>query len=189
MPLLKEWESFYVIVGSSAAALTGLQFVAAALIADVGAPATSGSVDAFATPTIVHFSAALMISAVLTAPWEMPTRLAILLTAAGAVGIGYTILIARRAWRLTEYQPVLEDWLFHVALPAGAYTMLAIGGYLLRTTPAAGLFVVAAAVLLVLAIGIHNAWDTVTYLVLVRRHEKNAADVPSSTPDETSTTA
>ena len=30
---LKEWESFYVIVGSSGAALTGLQFVVMALIA------------------------------------------------------------------------------------------------------------------------------------------------------------
>ena len=60
MPLLKEWESFYLIVGSAAAALTGLQFVAAALIADIDVPATSGSIDAFATPTIVHFSGVLL---------------------------------------------------------------------------------------------------------------------------------
>ena len=32
--LFTAWESFYVIVGSSGAALTGLQFVVTALIAD-----------------------------------------------------------------------------------------------------------------------------------------------------------
>lgn len=34
---LKAWESFYVIVGSSAGALTGLQFVVIALIAEAQA--------------------------------------------------------------------------------------------------------------------------------------------------------
>ena len=34
-PVLVPWESFYVIVGSSGAALTGLQFVVIALLADV----------------------------------------------------------------------------------------------------------------------------------------------------------
>ena len=33
LPPLTEWETFYVIVGSSAAALTGLQFVVIALLA------------------------------------------------------------------------------------------------------------------------------------------------------------
>jgi len=169
MPLLKAWESFYVIVGSSAAALTGLQFVAAALIADIDAPATSGSVDAFATPTIVHFSAVLLVSAALSAPWETMTPLAILLGVAGIAGLVYAMIIARRSRRQHEYQPVLEDWLFHVILPACAYATLVAGGYFVRATPAAVLFVVATAVMLLLFIGIHNAWDTVTYLVLIKR--------------------
>lgn len=33
---LKAWESFYVIVGSSAGAMTGLQFVVMTLIAETG---------------------------------------------------------------------------------------------------------------------------------------------------------
>ena len=35
-PPLNDWETFYVIVGSSAAALTGLMFVVIALIKDSG---------------------------------------------------------------------------------------------------------------------------------------------------------
>jgi hypothetical protein len=186
MPLLKEWESFYVIVGSSAAALTGLQFVAAALIADIDAPATSGSVDAFATPTIVHFSGVLLIAAALSAPWHTTTPLAILLGIAGVAGLVYAMIIARRSRRQREYQPVFEDWLFHVILPACAYTTLIAGGYLVRMAAAAGLFVVATAVMLLLFIGIHNAWDTVTYLVLIKRQ---AHDDPDRTSGASNTPA
>ena len=65
------WENFYVIVGSSAGALIGLQFVVITLIADI--PIGHGAAqagDAFATPTIVHFGAVLLLAAVLSAPWH-----------------------------------------------------------------------------------------------------------------------
>ncbi len=55
MTELSGWENFYVIVGSSAGALIGLQFVVITLIADfpvVRDAERAGS--AFATPTIVH---------------------------------------------------------------------------------------------------------------------------------------
>jgi len=176
MPLLKEWESFYVIVGSAAAALTGLQFVAAALIADIDAPATSGSVDAFATPTIVHFSGVLLISAALSAPWKTTTPLAILLAIVGVAGLVYAMIIARRSRRQHEYQPVFEDWLCHVILPACAYATLVTAAYFVSTTAPADLFVVATAVMLLLFVGIHNAWDTVTYLVLIKRQTHDDPD-------------
>ena len=185
MPLLKEWESFYVIVGSAAAALTGLQFVAAALIADIDAPATSGSVDAFATPTIVHFSGVLLLSATLSAPWHTMAPLAILLALAGVAGVVYALIIARRSRRQSAYQPVFEDWLFHVILPACAYATLIVAGELVRGTPAVGLFVVAAAVMLLLFVGIHNAWDTVTYLVLMKREERGNRDGGSGASNTT----
>src|SRR4030095_13032983 len=68
---LHEWESFYVIIGTSAAALTGLMFVVIAIVADAGSRATSPlGVATFVTPTIVHFCAALLISAIVSAPWH-----------------------------------------------------------------------------------------------------------------------
>jgi hypothetical protein len=30
-------------------------------------------------------------------------------------------VVRRRARKLTEYEPVFEDWLFHAALPLAAY--------------------------------------------------------------------
>jgi hypothetical protein len=61
MTVAGEWESFYVIVGSSAGALTGLQFVVMALIADSWPKGTEKEVAAFGTPTIVHFCSALLL--------------------------------------------------------------------------------------------------------------------------------
>jgi len=159
-----EWESFYVIVGSSAAALTGLQFVVIALTADLRRSSTR-EIDAFATPTIIHFGVVLLIAGILSAPWHELGVPSILMSASGFIGLAYSILIVRRARKQTSYSLVLEDWLFHIALPAVAYGLLAFASLTLRAAPHASLFVIAAAVLLLLFIGIHNAWDTATYLV------------------------
>src|SRR2546429_568006 len=70
MPL-PTWESFYVIVGSSAAALTGLMFVVIPLVAETRQRSSQG-VSAFGTPTIVHFCLALFVSAVLSGPCRAP---------------------------------------------------------------------------------------------------------------------
>ncbi|HUH78976.1 MAG TPA: hypothetical protein VLY83_03685, partial [Methanoregula sp.] len=67
---LAAWNSFYVIVGSSAGALTGLQFVVMTLIAQRSPPRAEEASPAFATPTIVHFGAVLLLSAVISAPWQ-----------------------------------------------------------------------------------------------------------------------
>jgi len=71
---LVAWESFYVIIGSSAAALTGLQFVVIALVAESRTRSTSREIAAFGTPTIVHFCAVLLVSAILSAPWRALTN-------------------------------------------------------------------------------------------------------------------
>ena len=66
---LAAWESFYVIIGSSAAALIGLQFVVIALLAETRRHSSTKEIDAFATPTIVHFATVLLLSSILSAPW------------------------------------------------------------------------------------------------------------------------
>lgn len=163
---LVAWESFYVIVGSSGAALTGLQFVVIALIADAKAQATARQIDAFGTPTIVHFCAVLLMSAILSAPWHGLSSVSLALGACGVVGVVYGVIVVRRARRQTGYRPVWEDWLWHAVLPLIAYALLLIAAVLLRSYPGASLFVVGATALLLLFIGIHNAWDTVTYIAV-----------------------
>ena len=83
---LAGWESYYVIVGSSAAALTGLQFVVMALVAEVVERASEDQIDAFGTPSIVHFCVALLTSATLSAPWRSLASAALVLGIVGLAG-------------------------------------------------------------------------------------------------------
>jgi hypothetical protein len=170
MTALAGWENFYVIVGSSAGALIGLQFVVIALITDMPrAPGAAQAGDAFGTPTIVHFGAVLLLSAVLNAPWQGFATAAVLWGLMGLSGIVYQIIVVLRMRRQTAYTPEFEDWLFHVLLPLAAYAMLAVSAYAARSRLRETLFGVAAAALLLLFVGIHNAWDAATYHVFVKK--------------------
>ena len=172
---LQLWESFYVIVGSSAGALTGLQFVVMALIADIRRRTTSAQIDAFGTPTIVHFCAVLLLAAVLSAPWSELAGVAIILGMMGGAGIAYVGVVFARARRQQGYKPVFEDWLWHVALPFTSYLILLVSSLMLKSVTTVALFIVGAASLILMFSGIHNAWDTVTWLVI---HKVNPGDKP-----------
>jgi hypothetical protein len=164
--VLTAWESFYVIVGSSGAALTGLMFVVITLIADGRRRRSTAEIDTFGTPTIVHFCVALLVAAVISAPWHTLGNVAVAIGALGGGGLAYTVIVIRRAKRQTGYKPVFEDWLFHAALPFLAYLTFLLSGIALPRRPEAALFGVGAAALLLVLIGIHNAWDTVTFLAI-----------------------
>jgi len=179
--LFAAWANFYVIIGSSAAALTGLQFVVIALSAETRT-AAGPEVSAFGTPTIVHFCAVLLIGAILSMPWQAVTSAALALGACGLAGIVYVLIVMRRARRTTRYAPVLEDWLWHCTFPFVGYTALLGAALLLRRDLAHCLFVIAAAALLLLFIGIHNAWDAVTYIVIQKSDSRADDDDRSRTP-------
>ena len=168
---LAAWESFYVIVGSSGAALTGLQFVVIALIAESEQRTVIGQVNAFGTPNVVHFCAALLVSAILSAPWHRLASAGLAVGLCGGAGVLYAGVVIRRARRQTGYQAVLEDWVWHVVLPLLSYATLLVAAFTLPHHPERSLFPIGAATVLLVFIGIHNAWDTVTYIA-VQQKEK-----------------
>jgi predicted membrane-bound spermidine synthase len=163
---LAPWETFFFLVGSSGAALTGLQFVVIALMAESRRRATSREIGTFATPTILHFCAVLFVSAVINAPWQGLSRVAFVLGICGVAGVVYGIIVVQRARGQVRYRPVFEDWLWHVVLPLIAYTLLLIAAVALTRYPRQALFVIGGTTLLLLFDGIHNAWDTVTYITI-----------------------
>jgi len=180
MPLLMGWENFYVIVGSSAGALIGLQFVVITLIAS--RPIKQGNVrqagDAFATPSVVHFAIVLFLSAILSAPWHGIDVVSALWGLLGVGGVVYSVIVARRLRVQTVYRPVFEDWLFHAILPFAAYMLLAVSAWAVRSEEASAMYLVAGASLVLLFIGIHNAWDLVTYNIFLttREPQESGAD-------------
>lgn len=180
MTALDGWENFYVIVGSSAGALIGLQFVVITLVADL--PITGSfpqATSAFTTPSIIHFGVVLLLSAIISAPWSGIAPVAILWGLVGLGGMIYTVIVARRMRAQTAYQPVFEDWLFHALLPLAAYVALAISACVAQVHERPALFLVAAASLLLLFIGIHNAWDLATFHLFVQKRKQRDAEPPA----------
>ena len=101
---LTGWSNFYLITGTAAAALTGLQFVVQTLLASnalrpVANGDTAGGIAAFGTPTVVHFSLALLISAMLCAPWRDDGGMRAALGVLGAGALVYSAVVLRRARR------------------------------------------------------------------------------------------
>src|SRR5689334_6629271 len=81
--LLTSWQNFYVIIGSAAAALTGLMFVVITLIAGTRTSKSSRSLVAFGTTTVVHFCIALHVAALLSTPWQALWNVSLLLGLTG----------------------------------------------------------------------------------------------------------
>jgi hypothetical protein len=165
MTELSGWGSFYEIVGSAAGALIGLQFVVMTLVAQRPGLRVAEAGAAFATPTIVHFGSALLLAALLEAPWRAIIAPAALCEIVGLGGVAYAGIVTRRMRRQGAYQPEFEDWLFHALLPLFAYAILAVSAFAAPSETRDALFGIGAATLLLLFVGIHNAWDSIAYHV------------------------
>lgn len=158
------------IVGSAAGALVGLQFVVMTLIAERPSGQSADAGAAFATPTVVHFSVVLFFSAIIRAPFRSITTVAVLWGISAVAGLAYALIVTRRMRTQTAYKPAFEDWLFHSVLPLATYVILGASALVAGFRIRAALFGVAASMLLLLFIGLHNSWDAVSYHVLVKGH-------------------
>lgn len=167
MSAYAEWESFYVIVGAAAGALMGLQFVVLTLIADRPMPRAEEAGPVFLTPTIVHFGTALLLSCVLRMPWETVTSAAVIWGLTGFAGAVYCAVVGRRMRKQGVYKPALDDWLFYVVVPFAGYALLVVAAFASTRHTHEALLAVGAAAVLLLFIGIRNAWDSVAYHVFV----------------------
>lgn len=173
--LLKGWDNFYVIAGSSAGGLTGLTFVVIALAADARRIRASG-LRVFVTPIILHFSVVLALSAFLSMPHPRVLLLSLGLGVAAIVGLAYCALIVKNMPKQDsdDYSPVLEDWIWTAILPVVAYTLLLVAAFETWAHIERALYAVAVATLGLLFIGIHNAWDIAVFMTTNRDDQKDA---------------
>jgi hypothetical protein len=184
MSELAAWYSFYAIIGPAAGALIGLQFVVLTLIAEGPQRPAPETGAAFATPTIVHFSTVLVLSALVGVPWPTITIAATVWTLLGLSGVAYAVITARRMRKQAHYKPDFEDWSFHCGLPLAAYALLTLSAVAAPAYPRAALFGIGAASLLLLVVSIHNAWDGVAYQVFVSRRTANLEQRKEETSEE-----
>jgi len=175
LPLLINWQNFYMIIGAAAATLTGLMFVATTLIAGIDAHLSTlnAAVSAYSTPTVVHFGTVLLLAGVLSAPWQTYSSVSLLLGLLGLGMVCYSIIVLRRMWRVPHYQSTLEDLLWYMAFPLLANVSLIVAAFVLSENPEPALYIVGAALILLLLVGIRNAWDMVTFLAVEGAHSEN----------------
>ena len=160
---IQAWHDFYVIIGGAAAGLTGLMFI----VVSLGPPGivyrASRGVRAFVTPTVVFFASVLVVAAVMATPTLGPATVAVAL-AVGSIGalVYLWIVEGHKQWRENNLDRL--DWLWYIALPIVSYvaTLAAAGAIFMRV--AIGLELLGGAMLFLLVIAIHNAWDLVLWM-------------------------
>lgn len=166
-PVFGPWANFAVLTGSAAASLTGLMFVVISIVSGTQRPVRSrDGISTFSTPTVAHFGAALLVAAMLSAPWPSLDDPAVLLGLVGLYGIVYMYRLMHRARRLSTYDPDVEDWTWYTIMPFVAYGAVVAGAILLPVKQALAPFALAIGILLLIFIGIRNAWDVVTFLAI-----------------------
>ena len=175
---LRDWHDFYVLIGTAAATLVGLMFVAASIGASYFTVEREHGLHNFLTPTVLHFTATLVACLVVLAPNHGPLSLAIILFVGSIVGLCYS----GRRWlvvRRRKYEIDLADQLWYLVGPLTSYALIAAaaGLVLSRADPELGLDLLSAGLVLLLLLGIRNAWDMTTWIAV-------RAPAPASNPPQ-----
>lgn len=160
---LDDWHDFYLMVGGGSAALTGLLFVIVSLGPHVIAGRGRVGVKAFISPVATHFTYVLMLAALMLAPGFSSEVVGWSLIAAGLGGIVYTMW-TRVSQRWRENSLPTLDWIWFVAMPHVCFALLFISGIGILKHSALGLYGVGFTAVLLIIVGIRNAWDLVLWV-------------------------
>ncbi len=164
--LLHEWHDFYVLLGTASATLVGLMFVSASIGATVFNEKHRAALEAFITPTVVHFAAVLFASLVNMIPehhWEI---LAGLLGIGGIAGLIYSGRIVVRLIIRHSFNVDVVDRMFYALIPVVGYLLAVAAAALGFAHSVASAYVMAAGLLTLLLAGLRNAWDMTLWIML-----------------------
>jgi hypothetical protein len=165
--LLHSWHDFYTLIGTAAATLIGLMFVAASIASSYLTERNKAGMQAFFTPTVAHFAAVLFICIVLSAPMTSWTALGALLLGVGAVGLSYSTLVWTRMGRRGLTATIdLSDRLWYALAPLACHVLIVVSVTMLLVGGERGLLVLASGSVFLLLAGVRNAWDITSWAVM-----------------------
>jgi hypothetical protein len=171
--MFQGWENYFYLTGSSAAALIGLIFIVITLTAGQDPRRVSQGAPVYVTPIIFHFAVVLVVSALSQVPRLQSWVVGLILGLCAISGIVYsvvtTIRLCRSGWE--DPVPELSDKCFYGFLPTTCYIALAISACAIWFLEGKAVLAVGAIVLVLLLIGIRNAWDLAMALAQ-RTHER-----------------
>lgn len=171
--LLHEWHDFYVLLGTASATLVGLMFVAASIGTAVFNEDHRGALEAFITPTVVHFAAVLLACLVNTMPIRHWETLSALLAAGGIAGLIYSGRLLFQLIVRHRFNVDVVDRMYYALIPAVGYLLALVAAVLGFLHDAESAYVMAAALLALLLAGLRNAWDMMLWIMI---------KVPGGTP-------
>jgi hypothetical protein len=164
--LIRPWHDFYLLVGTASATLVGLMFVAASIGAQVFKEENRAAIEAFISPTVVHFSTALFACILATIPERTGMEFVVLLSVLGLAGIGFSARVWTQLIVRHKFSVDSLDRLFYAVIPGIGQFLVLLSGVLLLTRPATGLDCLAIALLVLLLAAIRNAWDMTMWIVI-----------------------
>jgi hypothetical protein len=168
---LGRWHEFYALLGTASATMVGLLFVAATVGSGVFTSTRRAALRVFLSASVVHFSGILAASLIVLAPLHSWLLFGALIVGCGIFGLGYYAM----AWRETVRDDLhisidLDDKIWYAALPIGGYLFEAASGIALALQAEPGCVLLAVSMMILLVVGIHNAWD-ITVWTITRQRE------------------
>lgn len=159
---LEPWHDFYLMMGGAAAALVGATFVVATLAGNM--EKRSIGIRGFITPATVHLGSVMVVSGILMVPTLTPLFLALLLGVAGLAGLVYGVVIY---FRVTSLKVDIIDRCWYGIFPVLMYGLLGASAALVFLNDMDhGLELIATAMIALIIIGMRNAWDMATFMIL-----------------------
>jgi hypothetical protein len=179
--MLDGWHAFYILLGTAAAALVALLFVAVSIGAGFLSRESASATRTFMSPVIFHYASVLFLSLIALIPTHTAISLAAAIGVVAAVGLLYSVMILIRVIR----DPVGDtaDALAYGACPLVAFAAALAAAWLLLAHADAGANVLATALLVLLLVNIRNAWDLA--VALARRqteHNRQSRANPGPSP-------
>jgi hypothetical protein len=156
--MLDSWHEFYALLGTAAAALVALLFVAVSVGASAFTRERRSGTATFMSPVVFHYSNILFLSLVVLVPGQTPRLLGAIVGVASLGSLIYSIVIIVRVFRSAVAD--LADRVAYGSMPVLVYaTGLVVAWLLLRGHEETGLYLLAGTALLLLLGNIRNAWD------------------------------
>jgi hypothetical protein len=161
---MAEWANFYTLLGTGAATLLGLTFLALTFGGKLNSPERIRHVPLFVTPTVVHFSMVLLISAAMLIPDLASEGSMGLIALAGVSGAAYMVWLGWRFFH-SQLEAVLRfTWIWHAGVPGLVYLCLTVAALWSALADRPHFGAIAAPVLMLMGIALRDSWATVEWI-------------------------
>ncbi|MGZ5854123.1 MAG: hypothetical protein ACXWJ0_08275 [Xanthobacteraceae bacterium] len=169
---LREWHEFYILLGTAAASLVALLFVAGSIGVGSLKGERAAATKTYFSPIVIHFSSVHFSSLIMLIPEGVPLLIEALLAVNAIVGTIVGLVVFTRASHSQHEALVFFDRFAYGAIPALAYVLIFAAAILSARGWMWSLHLVGAGVLALLLVNIRNAWDMMVTMVRVQSESR-----------------